>query len=118
MAFHLSNEKAIDVLIWWVEGADGSIDYSEEQAVKRVLETMDYSIETFYQETLGHIGALSTEQLYELVDKAIRWGNRHFSTDKKRTVLMLLENVASSNGKITNDQQEKLDRIKEEFGLN
>jgi len=59
MSFELNNEKATDVLIWWVEGADGSIDYREEKAVGDVLEDVSYSLETFYQETMIYLGGLS-----------------------------------------------------------
>lgn len=117
MTFELNDEKATDVLIWWVEGADGTIDYREEQAVKRVLEDMNYSLETFYQEAVMHIGALSTENLKELIERAIEWGKTHFDDHRKELTLALLETIAASNGEITDSQREKLDRIEEEFGV-
>ena len=117
MSFELNDEKATDVLIWWVEGADGSIDYSEEQAVKRVLEDMDYSLETYYQETLMHIGALSTEHMEELIENAVEWGKEHFDDNRKKLTLALLENIASANGDITDEQREKLDKIENSFGV-
>ena len=117
MAFELNDEKATDVLIWWVEGADGSIDYREEQAVKRVLKDINYSLETFYEETLMHIGALSNEHMRELIDDAIGWGSEHFDEHRKKLTIALLEVIASSNGEITKSQREKLDRIEEAFGI-
>jgi len=117
MSFELSDEKAIDVLIWWVEGADGSIDYSEEQAVKEALEDMDYSLETYYQETLEYIGALATEQLDQLVDEAIAWASEKFDHHKKQVTLALLYVIAECNGKISSAQQEKLDRIQNTFSI-
>jgi len=118
MPFELNDEKATDVLIWWVEGADGSIDYREEQAVKRVLKDMNYSLKTFYQETLMHIGALSNEHMGELIDEAIQWGSEHFDDHRKKLTVALLETIASANGDITDSQREKLDRIEESFGVN
>lgn len=117
MPFELNDEKATDVLIWWIEGTDGSIDYTEEQAVERVLEDMNYSLETYYQKTLMHIGALSTEHMKELVDKAIEWGKEHFDEHRKKLTLALLENIASCDGDITPEEQEKLDRIEKGFGI-
>lgn len=117
MAFQLTDEKAIDVLIWWVEGSDGSIDYFEEKAVKEVLKDIDYSPETYYQETLQHIGALGTDDLKDLVDKAIEWGSQNFDRHKKQVTLALLGVVAESNGAITDDQQEKLETIQQRFGI-
>lgn len=118
MPFELNDEKATDVLIWWVEGADGTIDYREEQAVKRVLEDMNYSLETFYQETVMHIGALSNENMKELIEKAIDWGKTHFDEHRKKLTLALLETIASANGDITDSQREKLDRIEDVFAVN
>lgn len=117
MSFELDNEKAIDVLIWWVEGSDGSIDYAEEQAVKDILEDIDYSLETFYQETIQHIGALGNEELKELVEKAIGWGAENFDHHRKQVTLALLQVIAESDGKVTSGQQEKLDKIQERFGI-
>lgn len=117
MPFKLNNEKATDVLIWWIEGSDGSIDYREEEAVKKVLKDVSYSLETFYQETLMHIGALGTEQLKELVEKAINWGSEHFDNHRKQRTIALLYVIAESDGKISKGQQEKIDRIKNAFGV-
>ncbi|MGD8427062.1 MAG: hypothetical protein PVH63_05490 [Balneolaceae bacterium] len=117
MSFELSDEKAIDVLIWWVEGADGSIDYSEEQAVKNALKDINYSLETYYQETLQHIGALGTDQLDQLVDEAVEWGSKHFDHHKKQVTVALLNAIAECNGEVSSAQQEKLDRITNVFGV-
>ncbi|HKK45047.1 MAG TPA: hypothetical protein VJ964_05965 [Balneolaceae bacterium] len=117
MSFEFTDEKAIDVLIWWVEGADGSIDYSEEQTVKEALADMDYSLETYYQETLEYIGALGTDQLDDLVEQAVAWGSKNFDHHKKQVTLALLYAVAECNKQITSSQQEKLDHIQDSFGI-
>lgn len=117
MSFDLNNEKATDVLIWWVEGADGSIDYREEETVKKVLEDINYSLETFYQETLMHLGGLSNENLTDLVENAVQWGSEHFDEHRKQRTLALLYVIAECNGTITDEQQEKIDRVKEAFGV-
>jgi len=117
MSFELNNEKATDVLIWWVEGADGSIDYREEKAVGDVLEDVSYSLETFYQETMMYLGGLSNENLKKLVENAIEWGSQHFDEHRKKQTIALLYVIAECNGKITDEQQEKIDRIKESFGV-
>lgn len=117
MSFELNNEKATDVLIWWVEGADGSIDYREEETVKKVLQDVNYSLETFYQETLMHLGGLSNENLKGLVEDAIQWGAEHFDVHRKQQTVALLYVIAECNGTITDEQQEKIDTIKEAFGV-
>jgi len=117
MSFELTDEKAIDVLIWWVEGADGSIDYSEEQAVKEALADMDYSLETYYQETLEYIGALGTDQLDDLVNRAVEWASNKFDHHKKQVTLALLSAIAECNGKVSSSQQGKLDKIQDAFGI-
>lgn len=117
MSFELNNEKATDVLIWWVEGSDGSIDYREEEAVKKALEDISYSLETFYEETLMHLGGLSTENLKELVERAIEWGRKNFDNHRKQRTIALLYVIAESNGEITEGQQEKIDKIQKAFGI-
>ncbi|MGK7370317.1 MAG: hypothetical protein ACNS64_08875 [Candidatus Halalkalibacterium sp. M3_1C_030] len=117
MPFELSDEKATDVLIWWVEGADGSIDYREEEAVEKVLKDVNYSLETFYQETMMHLSGLSTENLKELVQKAIEWGKENFDDHRKQRTIALLYVIAECNDNITDEQQEKIDTVKGAFGI-
>lgn len=117
MSFDLDNEKATDVLIWWVEGSNGSIDYSEKQAVKEILEDISYSLETFYQETLQHIGALGNDELDELVEEAIEWGAEHFDHHRKQVTLALLQVIAESDGKVTSGQQDKIEEVQKRFGI-
>src|SRR5680860_877358 len=104
MAFELDKEKALDVLIWWVEGSNGSIDYREKEAVEKVLEDMNYSMKTYYEDTLMHIGGISTDHLKELVEKAIRYANEHYSKHQKEKTVALLHAIAESNGKVTKGQ--------------
>lgn len=117
MAFEFNNEKALDVLIWWVEGSDGSINYEEEQKVREVLSDMDYSKEIYYQDTLMYIGSLSTEKLSDLVNNAISYAKKHYSKHDKQKTVALLHAIAQSDGKVLEGEQEKLDRIKNEFGV-
>ena len=117
MGFELNDERATDILIWWLEGTDGSIDYDEEQEVKRILQKMSYSPETFYEDTLLYISGLSSEDMDDLIDQAITWGADHFGESQKELTLMLLENVALSNGKMTDEQKEKLEQIGKAFGI-
>lgn len=117
MTFELTDEKATDVLIWWVQGADGSIDYREEKAVKEVLENINYSLETFYEETMLHLSGLSNENLNKLVEQAVEWGRDHFDEYRKKRTIALLYVIAECNGEIKEKEQQKIDRIKEAFGI-
>lgn len=116
MAFKLNEEKALDVLIWWVEGSDGSIDFYEEDAVEKVLKDMNYSPETYYEETRIHIAGLGTENIKKLVNESILYGSTHFSDHRKQQAIALLYAVAESNGDISEGQQEKIDKLKRAFG--
>jgi hypothetical protein len=117
MSFELNNEKAMDVMIWWIESADGSIDYRENEAVKRVLADMNYNLDTFYEETLMHISGLSNENMQKLIENSIQWGSTHYDEHQKKHALALLGTIAASDGEVTNDQQDKLARIKKAFGV-
>ena len=114
--FSLTDETAIDVLIFWIESSDGAISYQEDQAVKRVLENMEYSMSTF-RETMSHIGALSTEGLEEVEEDAINYVKKNFSDEGKKLSYSLLEAIAGSDGKIQSDAQKKLTHLKKELGL-
>lgn len=117
MTFELTDEKATDVLIWWVAGADGSIDYREEKAVNNVLEDINYSLATYYEETMMHLSGLSNENLNKLVEQAIEWGRDHFDEYRKKRTIALLYVIAECNGEIKEKEQQKIDRIKEAFGI-
>ncbi len=116
MSYSLTDETSIDTLIFWIESSDGSISYKEQQAVKRVLEHMNYDMST-YQKTLSHIGAMSTDHVTEMVEDAISHIKSNFSDDGKKLTYQLLENIAACDGSITSKEQEKLTKIKEEFGI-
>lgn len=115
MNFELTNEKATNVLIWWIESADGSIDYREEETVKKILDGMDYSMEAYYQDAKLHISGLSIDKIEQLVEQSIQWGNEHFSEKQKKDTLALLKIIAESNER-NEEEQEKLDRIEQGFG--
>lgn len=117
MGFEFNNEKALDVLIWWVEGADGSLTYQEDQKVKEVLGDMNYSKEIYFQDTLMYIGSLPTDKIDDLIDDAIEYGKEHYSEHDKQKAVALLHAIAKSDGAITENEQEKLDHIKNEFDV-
>lgn len=114
--FPLTDETAINVLIFFVGGSDGSTSYEEQEAVKRALNNMEYSMKT-YRETLSHLGALSTEDLHKVEDEAIRYANTNFSQKAKKLVFTLLEAIADSEGGISKEEQKKLDIIKSRIGV-
>lgn len=119
MAFELNKEKTLDVLIWWIESTDGSIDYSEEQAVKEVLDQMNYSMETYHKETVLEIGAMGTEEIKELIDRAIEWGSKNYDEHRKKKAVALLKVIADhdGDGEMSDEQREKLNKVKQAFGL-
>lgn len=114
--FSLTDETAIDVLIFWIESSDGAISYDEDKAVKRALDNMEYSMTTFRQ-TLSDLGALSTKGLKEVEEDAINYVKKNFSDDGKRLTYTLVEAVAASGGGVGQDAQKKLDHLKGELGL-
>lgn len=117
MSFELNDEKALDVIIWWVGGSDGSIDYQEKETVHKVLDDMNYSLETYHQDTIMYLGGLSTEHIDDLVEESIRHADANYSEHEKQKVVALLYAVAESDGNISEGEQEKIDRIKQTFGV-
>lgn len=114
-SFELTDEKAIDVLIFYIIGADGSIDYEETEAVDRVLEDLDYDPQEYYHDTLLHINGLSTEHTNDLIDDATKWVCKNFDKEKRKLIFVLLESLASTDGEINKSEQEKLDKLKKYF---
>ncbi len=117
MSYELNSEKATNVLIWWVESSDGNIDYREKEEVENILKEMNYDMETFYEETMVHISGLSAEKIELLIADSIRWGAEHYDKQRKKETVTLLKEVAQSDGNIDEDQENKLDRIKDEWGI-
>lgn len=114
--YTLTDETSIDVLIFWIESADGSISYSEQDAVQRVLDHMNYDMSTF-SDTLSHISAMSTEHVHQIAQDAIDHIKSSFSDEGQKLVYSLLEAIAMSDGKISSAEKEKLTEIKSEFGV-
>lgn len=115
-SYALTDETAIDVLIFWIESTDGTISYAEQKAVKRVLENMNYDMRT-YHKTLSSIGAMSNENVKTLIDEAISYVKSNFSDDGQRLTYSLLDAIAHCEGKASEAQNKKLARIKSEFGI-
>lgn len=114
MSFTLNDEKATGVLIWWIEGADGSIEMEEEEAVEDLLHDLNYSMKEYREKTKLHISGLSNEKVKDLVDDAIQWGAGHFDDARQQKTINLLETISECNG-TKEEEQEKLDRIKQAF---
>lgn len=115
-SFSLTDETAIDVLLFWIESSDGAISYEEDKAVQDVLSNMQYTMST-YRKTISHLGALSTEHLKEVEKEALEYVKKHFSDDGKKLTYQLLYSVANCDGKATEREKEKLQIMKDEFGL-
>jgi len=114
--YALNDETSIDTLIFWIESSDGSISYSEQRAVKRVLENMNYDMSTFHK-TMSQISSMGTDDVKVMANEAVDHINRSFSDDGKKLTYSLLEAIASCDGKVTSSEQAKLDAIKSEFGI-
>lgn len=114
--FSLTDETAIDVLIFWIESSDGSISYEEESAVKRIMDNMHYEMET-YHKTLSHLNALSTEGIKEAESDAIEYISRNFSDRRRQLTYSLLETIATSDSKLSKSEEEKLEMLKKSWGL-
>ena len=114
--YPLTDETSIDVLIFWLESTDGNISFSEQDAVKRVLSNMNYTLET-YHKTLNQIAAMSTSHVEELFEEALVYVRSNFSDSNKKLTYSLLETIAHCEKKISKLQQEKLIKLKKEIGL-
>lgn len=114
--YALTDETSIDTLIFWIQSSDGSISYSEQEAVKRVLKNMKYDMST-YQKTLSQISAMGTDDVKKMANEAVDHINRSFSYDGKKLTYSLLEAIAASDGTISNAEKTKLDAIKSELGI-
>ena len=115
-SYSLTDETAIDVLIFWIESTDGSISFKEQEAVKRVLSNMKYNLST-YHHTLSHIGAMSTENVEKIVAEAIVYVRSNFSDDGKRLTYNLLDSIAHCDGPASSGNITKLKKLKGEFGV-
>ncbi len=113
--FELNDESAIDLLIFWVEGADGLINYDENREINHILEDLNYSPENF-QHTLNHLNGLTTKHIDELVDKAVIF-TKKYSEDKKRYIIALLQSIAEVDGEMSKPEREKLEQLRNAYEL-
>lgn len=115
-SYTLTDETAVDVLIFWIESTDGSISFSEQETVKRVLDNMKYDLST-YQSTLSHIGAMSTSHVAEIIQEAITYVRSNFTDEGKKLTFNLLDAIAHCDGKVSSGNTEKLTQLKKELGV-
>jgi uncharacterized tellurite resistance protein B-like protein len=116
-SFEFGPESVVDVLIYWVAGADGHIEYEENKSVKEALDTLSYNQEDYFHDTLTYINGLSTESIDQLIEDAVSWAVKNFDHHKKESAVALLEFVAEADNKISVPEQEKIDRLRKEFGM-
>ena len=114
--FSLTDETSIDVLIFWIQSADGSISFKEVETVKRVLDNMNYDLSTYHQ-TLSHLGAMSLENMKDAVNDSINYIKSNFSDEGQKMVFNLLDAIAGCDTKVKATEQNKLDTIKSDFGF-
>lgn len=116
MSFTLTKESVTGLLIWWIEGADGSIEKEEEDAIEAGLKDLDFDIKTYRQETMIYVSGLTNDEIENLMDDAINWGRKHLSTHNKQKMIQLLS-VLSKKGETTDDELKKLNRLRQEFKI-
>lgn len=115
-SYALTDETAIDTLIFWIESTDGSISFSEQDAVKRVLSNMQYTMNT-YHKTMSQISAMSTDHVKEMIEDAVAYVRSNFSDDGKRLTYSLLDTIAHCEGSASAKINDKLNRLKKEWGV-
>lgn len=113
--FELNDESAIDLLIFWVEGADGLINYDENREINHILEDLNYSPKNF-QHTLNHLNGLTTKHIDELIEKAVIYSKK-YSEDKKRYIIALLQSIAEVDGEMSKPEREKLEQLRHAYEL-
>lgn len=116
MSLELNDHKAIGILMWWIEGADGSIGRKEEKTIENILSDMDYSMQKYRQKTKMFISGLSSQHMEKAIDQSIQWGAEHFDNQRKQQTIKTLKVVARSNEKTENEQQ-NITQIKEEWNV-
>lgn len=113
--FELNDETAIDLLIFWVEGADGLINYEENKEINDILGDLDYSTENF-QHTLNYLNGLPTKEIDALIEKAVIYAKK-YDNDKKRFIVALLQGIAEADGNLSKAEEKKLDELRNAFEL-
>ncbi len=117
MSYPLTDETAIYAIIFWMIGTDGSTSFKERQAAQRVLDRMEFGSENEMHQAHNEFGALATDDLNKMYDKAIDYIKRNFGDDKKLFIYQLLKTIAGSSGEINRHEQNSLDKVKNEWGL-
>ena len=112
----MNGETAVNVLILWLVGADGSICYDEKATIKRILDDLDHHEDKYYQ-VVNYLSGLGTKEMSDFVEDSIAFIQGNFSKEKMRTVLMLSEALASAAGNVVHEETQMIERLKEAFDL-
>lgn len=113
--YTLTVEHIIDLLIFWIAGSNGQIDYEENKEINEILADLSYDPKSF-QDTINYLNGLRTTEIDRLIDQAIEKADS-FKKERKRYMVIVLRNVAQSDGHIAKSEQKKLDILREKWGL-
>lgn len=111
----LTDERAIDLLLFKIVGSNGDISYDETEEINGILEQFSYDPHNF-QRTLNYLNGLTTQQIDESISEAIDYIAKKPVSEKKR-ILTLLDHLARKNTSFLKDHKDILSDIKQKIQL-
>lgn len=111
----LTDERAIDLLLFKVVGSNGDISYDETEEINSILEQFSYDPHNF-QHTLNYLNGLTTKQIDESIAQAINYISQKQTNEKKR-ILTLLNHLARKNTSFLKDHEKILNDIENKIDL-
>jgi len=113
--FELTDERAIDLLLFKIVGSNGDISYDETEEINNILEQFHYDPHNF-QHTLNYLNGLTTEQIKEEVARGIDYIAGKPASDKK-SIITLLNHLARKNTAFHSSHKEILEEIKKKIEI-
>lgn len=109
----LTDERAIDLLLFKIVGSNGDITYDETEEINSILGQFNYDPHNF-QHTLNYLNGLTTSQIKEQINLAYDYIAQKSDPDKQR-IVMLLDHLARKNTSFLSSHKEILDYVKKKI---
>ncbi|HKI46559.1 MAG TPA: hypothetical protein VKA08_14615 [Balneolales bacterium] len=106
----LTDERAIDLLLFKIVGSNGDINYDETEEINSILEQFSYDPHNF-QHTLNYLNGLTTKQIKDAVERGIDYIAKKPGAEKKR-ILTLLDHLARKNTTFMKSHKDILNEIR------
>jgi len=112
-SFEINKEHAIDLIIFWVTGIDGTLNYDELKEADQQLQALNYDPKEFHGRTMNHLSSLNSEQISDLINEAKQYVASHFDSHEKDALLFLIKQIIQADGIVSNAEEDTVAELEQ-----